>query len=77
MLYILEMFLLKEYIQALAGVAEWTECRPGNREVTGWIPGQGTCLGCGPGPQEGVCKRSPHIDVSLPLFLSPFPSISK
>ena len=23
----------------------------------------------------GVCKRHPHIDVSLPLFLPPFPSL--
>ena len=36
---------------ALAGVAQWTECRPANQRVTGSIPSQGTCLGCGPGPQ--------------------------
>ena len=35
---------------ALAGVAQWIECWPANRKVTGSIPGQGTCLGCGPGP---------------------------
>ena len=36
---------------ALTGVAQWTECRPSNQSVTGLIPNQGTCLGCGPGPQ--------------------------
>ena len=32
--------------------------------VTGSIPGHGTCLGCGPGPQLGVYERK-SIDVSL------------
>ena len=36
---------------ALTGVAQWIECRPSNQRVTGSIPTQGTCLGCGPGPQ--------------------------
>ena len=58
---------------ALAGVAQWIECWPANQRVAGLIPCQGTCLGCGPGPQLGVCKRQLHIDVSLPLFLPPFP----
>ena len=35
----------------LAGVSQWTECRPVNQMVTGLIPSQGTCLGCWPGPQ--------------------------
>ena len=26
-------------------------------------------------PSGGVCERQPHIDVSLPLLLSPFPSL--
>ena len=58
---------------ALAGVAQWTEYRPMNQRVTGLIPNQSTCLGCGPGPQWWVCKRQPHIGVSLPLFLPPSP----
>ena len=58
--------------QAPAGVARRTRCRPVNRTVTGSTPSQGTCLGCGPGPQSVACKRQPHIDVSLPLFLPPF-----
>ena len=60
---------------ALADVAQWIECRPANQRVTGLNPSQGTCLGCRPGPQQGVCERQPHIDVSLPLFLLPFPSL--
>ena len=36
---------------ALAGVALWIEHRPVNQKVIGWIPSQGTCLGCRPGPQ--------------------------
>ena len=32
-------------------VAQWTECQHENPRVTGSIPSQGTCLGCGPGPQ--------------------------
>ena len=36
---------------ALAGVAQWIECWPSNQRVSGSILSQGTCLGCGPGPQ--------------------------
>ena len=36
---------------ALAGVAQWIEQRPVNQRVISLIPSQGTCLGCGPGPQ--------------------------
>ena len=57
---------------AVAGVVPWIEHRPVNQRVVGSIPSQGTCLGCGPGPHLGVCKRQPHIDVSLSLFLPPF-----
>ena len=32
---------------ALAGVAQWIECRPANQRIAGLIPSQGTCLGCG------------------------------
>ena len=61
----------KEPDSALAGVAQWIELQTANQRVAGLIPSQGTCLGCGPGPQEGAPKRQPHIDVSLPLFLPP------
>ena len=33
------------------------------------LPDQGTCLGCGPGPQWGVCNRTL---IFLSLCLSPF-----
>ena len=36
---------------ALVGVAQWIECWPVNQMVTSLIPSQGTCLGCGSGPQ--------------------------
>ena len=52
----------------LAGVAQWTEHWPANQKFTGSIPSQHTCLGC---RRSMYCS---HIDVSLPLFLSPFPS---
>ena len=41
------------------------------------FPVNSRCLGCGPGPQKGVFERQPHIDVSLPLFLPPFPCLRK
>ena len=37
-----------------AGVVQWTECQPGNCEVAGSIPSQGTCLGCGPEATESL-----------------------
>ena len=60
---------------ALIGVTPWTECRPANQRVTGWIPSQGTCLGCRPGPQWRAYEKQPNIDVSFPIFLPPFPSL--
>ena len=61
---------------ALAGVAQWIEHQAVNRKVASSIPSQGTCLGWRPGPQWGACERQPHINVSLPVFLSPFPSLT-
>ena len=61
-------------ISALAGVAQWIECQPAKQGVTGLIPSQGTCLGCGPGSWLGPHKRQLHTDVSLPLVLPPLPS---
>ena len=63
----------KVFNMALAGVAQWIECQPADQRVAGSIPSQDTCLGCGSGPQSGVCERQPHSDVSLPLFSLPSP----
>ena len=62
-------------MSALAGMAQWIECQAENKKVTDSIPSQGTCLGRGADPQWGAHERQPHIDVSLPLFLSSFPSL--
>ena len=35
----------------LAGIAQWIERGPAKQRVAGLIPSQGTCLGCGSGPQ--------------------------
>ena len=50
-----ECFLKKINKFALAAVAQWIERQPANQKVTDLIPGQGTCQGCGPGPQLGTC----------------------
>ena len=42
---------IKKLCLAPAGVSQWIERRPVNQRVTVLIPSQGTCLGCGPGPQ--------------------------
>ena len=70
-------FPVKNVEVFLAGVAQWIERQPGNQRVTGSIPSQGKSLGCGPGSQERECKRQPYTDVSLHLFLLPFPSLKK
>ena len=63
----------------LAGVVQWIEGRPVNQKAAFSIPSKGTCLGCVPDPQSGhmpgVCDKQTHIDISLPLFLPPFPSV--
>ena len=55
------------------GSVDWAW--PADQRVSSSIPSQGTCLGCKPGSQCGAWERQPHIDVSLPLFLLPFPSL--
>ena len=66
---------LKGTNTALAGVAQWIERRPENQRVASLIPSQGTCLGCGPGPQQGAHERQTPIDVSVPLFVPSFPAL--
>ena len=68
------LWRLKKSVLALAAVAQRVECQPASRKVTSSIPSQGTCLGCGPGPQLGACERqpvgvSPSLHPSLPLSL--------
>ena len=68
----------KEYLNVnnnLDDLAQSTECQPENPRVACSIPCQDTCLGCGPGAQQGACERQPHTDVSLSLFLPSFPSL--
>ena len=62
---------LKKGQRDVTGRAQWVEHRPANWEVTGLIPSQDTCLGCGPGLQLGTCKRQPLM--FLFLFFSPLP----
>ena len=38
---------------AMAGEAQWIECRPANQRVASLIPSQGTRLACGPGSWLG------------------------
>ena len=59
-------------IFALSGVAQWIEHQTVKQRVAGWIPSQGTCLGCGPGPQKGAHVRGNHTLMfpSLPSPLS-------
>ena len=68
---------------ALTGVVQLVGQHPADRGVLGSIPGQGTCLGCGFGPQLGSVRHSQlmfpsRIHVSLPFSLPLLPSkISK
>ena len=50
----------------LAGVAQWTECRPENQRIAGWTPSQGTCLAYGPGPLAGGNHTLMFLSLSLP-----------
>ena len=56
--------------QALAGVAQWIEHWPTNQKVTGSIPSQGTCLGCGPGPWLGGMREATDCFSHTSMFLS-------
>ena len=49
--------IFKNHPKALAGVPQCFEHWPENWNVPGSIPSQGTCLGCGSGPQLGACER--------------------
>ena len=67
---------LKRICFALAAVAQWIE-HLAYKLKGRWFDSQsGTGLGCGMGSRLGVCERQP-TDISLPLFLPPFPSLRK
>ena len=74
------LLIYKESQIALAAVVQLVRYHPAKRMVAGSIPGQGTCLGFRFHPQVRAPLRGnqwmflSHIDVSLPLFLPPFPS---
>ena len=53
------------------------ECQPVNQRVTGLIPSLVHMAGLQAGSPVGECKRQPHTDVSLLLFLPPFPFSKK
>ena len=73
---------------ALASVAQLVGYYPTNQKVAGSIPNEGTCLDCGLGalPPHVASRRQEastafsmflsHTSISLPFFLSPFPSLS-
>ena len=76
--FCLFIFELSYKIQTLVliGEAQWVGYSV-NWKVTGSIPGQGTCLGCGPDPWLGVWERQPMdwCFCSTSIFLSlSFPS---
>ena len=50
----------------MIGAAQLAGRCPTKGKVAGLIPGQGTGVGCRPGPQLGLCKKQP-TDVFLPL----------
>ena len=59
---------------ALAVVAQWIERQPVNQRVTGSIPSQDTCLGCGQVPSWGHMRGNhtwmfPSLSFSFPYTL--------
>ena len=75
------MYFVWKYQAALSGVVPLVRHHSAKQKATaGSIPSQGTCLGCGFGPQvrvrgEAIDRCFSHINASLPLFLPPSPSL--
>ena len=65
-------FFLKIALAALTSVARLTGCHQAKRKVTGLIPSQGTCPGCGFGLLDGVRVRGNRSMFSSPRCFSPF-----
>ena len=55
---------LKTLLLGLDGVAQWIECQSVNQKITGSVPSQGTCLGCGSGTRMRTREGQP-INASL------------
>ena len=56
-------------------MAQWVGRQPAKLKVAGSIPGQGMCLGYGPGPRwehgkDNLFMFLLHINISLPFFHS-------
>ena len=67
---------IKCYVEwALVGVAQWIEGKQKTKGSLVWFRVRAHAWVVGQGPWSGVCERQPHIDVSLHLFLLPFPSL--
>ena len=54
-------FVQESEFLVLTGVVQCVRHCLAKHKVAGLIPGQDTCLGCGPGSQLGVCKRQPIV----------------
>ena len=68
----------KTLASTVTSIAQVVEHRPRNQQVASSIPGQGTCLGCGPGPWLGCVRQATHRCFSLSsMFLSLSPPLSK
>ena len=65
----------KSIKRGLAGVAQWIECWLANPRGGRFDSQSGYMPGLRVRSPVGVHRRQPHIDVSLPLFLPPFPSL--
>ena len=68
-------------MRALTGVAHLVGHCPPKQKIADLILGQGTCLGCGFGPNWGTYREATrlvflsHIYVSLPHFIPVLPSL--
>ena len=75
-----ELSQLKKQVRALTGVVQWVGHHPANSSILfrfpvwahAWVADQGPGWGRAEGDQLTFLL---HIDVSLPLFLPPFPAL--
>ena len=62
------LVLAERRSKALTSVAPVVGHTPAKRKVASWIPGQGTCLGCGFGPWLGAYEKQINRCSSLTLM---------